>query len=157
MSDIRVSEIERVELAIAAHLKVWLSTDVFVDVQPDDPAKVDMSGKGRAVFVHFAQSVPNRGSPSVKLAGKTGFAIICLAKSLRGASSGYALVEDVETAIAGTTLPGCREFAVLRSRLEGQAGGLWRWVVEVETETVRGRPRQPFDPFIPGFQKSEAP
>lgn len=148
------SEIERVELAIVEYLKAHLPNDVFVDAQPDDPQTFDIAGKGRAVLVHFARSTPGKG-PAVRVAGRTGFAIICFARSLRGASSGYALVEDVETAMAGAALPGCREFSVLRSALEAQGGGLWRWVVEVETETVRGRVAPvAAAPFISGFERS---
>lgn len=157
MNDHPMSQIERVEAAIVAFLKTRLPNDVFCTIHPDDPERFDMAGMGRAVLVHFAISQPSKTASAVKLACRTGFAIVCLAKSLRGASSGYALVEDVETAMAGAVLPGCREFAVLRSRLENQSGGLWRWVVEVETETVRGRVTSPFAPFIERFKESDAP
>ena len=155
MSEPRLSQIERAERAIAEFLKGQVATDVRVDVQPDDPQSWDMGGADRAILVHFAQSVPSRKAPAVKLAGRTTFAVICLARSLRGATSGYRLLEDVEIAMAGADIPGCRECVVLRSALEGQAGGLWRWVVEVETEIVRGRPApSPAAPVVSGFQRA---
>ena len=141
------SHIERLELAIVDYLKPHLPNDVTVMAQVDDPDHFDISNCDRVVMVHFAQNTPIGHRD--RLAGTTGFALICLAKQLRGAMGGYALVELVEKAMASAELPGSTAFAVKRSKLDAQVGGLWRWIVEVETETVRGCVKSPAAAFIP--------
>lgn len=132
-----VSELERVELAIVEHLKGRLPNDVRIDVQPDDAENWDMAGANRAVLVHFGASRPSATNRSA-VSGPVSYAIIVLARSLRGAAGGYNLIEACEQAIANTALPGCRAFTVVQSALQEQSGGLWRWVIEVETELQRG-------------------
>ena len=149
------SEIERAEIAIVDHLKARLGASVKIEPQPDDPERFDFAGASSAVLVHFAQSTPSGASSGnrVKLAGMVGFAVIVLSRSLRGQGGGYRLLETVEQALAGADIAGLREIHVKRSRLDMQAGGTWRWVVEVETELMRGRVPSFAQPFVSGFEE----
>lgn len=131
------SELERVEALIVDHLKSQLPNDVRIEVQPDDPERWDMAGATRAVLVHFGASRPSAKNRSA-VGGPVSYAIIVLARSLRSAAGGYALIEACEQALANTALAGCRAFTISQSTLEGQSGGLWRWVIEIETELQRG-------------------
>jgi len=146
------SEIERAEIAIVDHLKARLGASVRIEAQPDDPERFDFAGASSAVLVHFAQSTPSAGN-RVKLAGAVGFAVIVLSRSLRGQGGGYRLLENVEQALAGADVPGLREVRVKRSRLDMQSGGTWRWVVEIETELMRGRVPSFAQPFVTGFEE----
>ncbi|MEC5291976.1 Gp37 family protein [Aurantimonas sp. C2-6-R+9] len=148
-----ISEIERAEIAIVDHLKARLGAHVRIEAQPDDPDRFDFAGASSAVLVHFAQSTPSAGN-RVKLAGPVGFAVIVLARSLRGPGGGYQLLENAEQTLAGADIAGLREIAVKRSRLDSQSGGTWRWVIEVETELARGRVPSFAKPFVTGFQES---
>lgn len=148
------SEIERVEDAIVERLAPRLGSSVRVEVHPDDPDNWDFAGAAQAVLVHFSQSQPAARS-KVRLAGRVGFSVIVLARSLRGPGGGYALLENVEQALAGMQIPGAREVAVIRSRLDSQSGGTWRWVVDIETELTRGRVNAVAQPFIESFQESD--
>ena len=151
------SEIERAERALVDLLKTELGNDVRIEVQPDDPETWDMGTANAAVLVHFAESRPSsngNGLNAAALAGPTGFAVIVLARSLRGPGGGYALIEDVQQAFAGKAPNGMRRIAVQRARLQGQSGGIWRWIVEVGTELITGRPRLAglATPVIPAFR-----
>lgn len=144
------TEIERAELAIAELLRQRLpSTSVKVDVCPDDPSTYDMAGAPTAVLVHFAETRPAPAAGK-RLGGPVGFAIIVMSKSARGADGGYLMLERAEQALSGTALPNMRAITVRRTRLDSQSGGLWRWVIEIETEMVRGRPVM--TPHIPEEQ-----
>lgn len=150
--DAPASEIERVERAIVAHLAGIVPNDVRLELQPDDPANFLMGDAPRAVLVHFIDAAAAPAN-AVKVAGRTAFAINVLARSQRGHEGGLALVQIIERAMAGVALPGARAFAVRRARLIDQTGGLWRWALEVETETLRGAPQPVAAPFITDFEE----
>ena len=129
------SDTEAREAAIVGHLKSQLGNDVLVDVQPDDPRSFDMSGASRVVLVHFLEERPSGHS----FHGPVTFAVICLARSYRGVGGGQNLREAVRDALVGAQLEGMTELRLVRSRTEGQVGGVWRWVVEVQAEAAMGR------------------
>ena len=146
------SEIERVEIAIVDHLARIVPNDAKLQLQPDDPAEFMMGDAPRAALVHFLDANAALANPT-KVAGRTAFAINVLARSQRGHEGGLALLQIIERALAGVALPGCRAFAVRRSGLAGQTGGLWRWTLEIETETLRGVSMPPAAPFVSDFQE----
>ena len=150
----RVTEMERVERLIVDHLKEEFGPNVRIELSPDDPDKFDIAGSLQTVLVNFSGSVMTDGRAS--LSGAVRFGLVCLTRELRGAHGAYRLVEDVEQAMAGAYLAGAEEFAVNRTVFEGQSGGLWRTVVEVETSIVRGRVSSQPKPFISQFEGTDA-
>lgn len=153
--DAPTSEIERVERAIVDHLARSVPNDVKLVLQPDDPEEFLMGDAPRAVLVHFLDANAAPVNPT-KIAGRTVFAINILARSQRGHEGGLALIEIVSRALAGVSLPGARVFRIGRSQLVSQSGGLWRWSVEAETETLRGVSHPPAAPFTEQFQERGA-
>lgn len=149
------SELERVEGLIVAQLKARLGNDVRVEAQPDDPDNFDIGNTRQLVLVHFAGSRPATRNRAT-LAGPASYAVIVNARSLRGATGGYALVETCEQALAGVALPGAAAIQIVRTVLEDQRGGLWRWVIEIETQMQRGVSAAQPAIFTDQFQEGDA-
>ena len=154
-----ISEIERIETAIVSLLAAQCPVNCRVEACPDVPEEFDLAGAPSAVLVHYAAS--RHVGARIRLAGPMGFAVIVVARcadidgggvmTLRGPAGAYVLLETVEQTLAGGRVPGAEEIAVLRTQLESQAGGVWRWIVEAETGATRGAPagESPGIPFIP--------
>lgn len=125
--------LERIEDAILAVLKEGVDGSAKVESFPADPATYDMAGLGAAVLVHYAGSrfAPRGGPVDSNQARRVNFAVVILARSLRGQGGSYALLEDVRQALQGERFEGAGPAEMVTDRLVEEAKGLWRWEIMI--------------------------
>lgn len=143
--------IEQIETAILERLKAELSGQVRVDAFPNDPAKYDFANLPAAALVHYVGSkyAPREGPVRTDQRRKQQFAIVLLARSLRGQGGAYMHLEDIRLALQGSSFAGAGPAEIVRDELQSEQDGVWRWWVEIAIPVPAvARQRQPQAPLM---------
>lgn len=125
--------IERIEDAIIERLKAELSGQVKVEAFPNDPAKFDFANLPAAALVHYVGSkyAQREGPVKTDQRRRPEFAIVLLARSLRGQGGAYTHLEDIRLAVQGDSFAGAGPAEIVRDELQGEQDGVWRWWVQI--------------------------
>lgn len=125
--------IEQVEAAIVSRLKEELSGSVKVETFPNDPAKFDFANLPAAALVHYVGSKYARREGPVKTDQdrRVEFAIVLLARSLRGQGGAYMHLEDIRLALQGDSFAGAGPAEIVRDELQSETDSVWRWWVQI--------------------------
>lgn len=146
---------EKLEDALVEHLRTAFEgyAGVFVDPLPDGDA-LDAGGREHQVWVQYSRSLPSQAADRKALRMVCTYAIVVRSRYRRSGRSAepisaLGLVQFIERAIAGQVIWGSTAAKITESRLDGQQGGLWQYVILVDMELPRGvnRPTEP--QFIP--------
>lgn len=125
--------IEQVENAIVERLKADLSGAVKVEPFPADPAKYDFANLPAAALVHYvgSQYANPKGPARSDQARRMQFAIILMARSLRGQGGAYTHLEDIRLALQGSAFAGAGPAEIVRDELQSEQDGVWRWWLQI--------------------------
>lgn len=125
--------IEQIEDAIVERLKIELSGSVKVEPFPNDPTKYDFANLPAAALVHYVGSkyAPREGPVKTDQRRRPEFAIVLLARSLRGQGGAYMHLEDIRLALQGGSFAGTGPAEIVRDELRDEHDGVWRWWVQI--------------------------
>lgn len=125
--------IEQVEAAIVERLKVELAGSVKVEAFPNEPDKFDFANLSAAALIHYVGSkyAPRQGPAKTDQRRTQQFAIVLLARSLRGQGGAYMHLEDIRLALQGDSFAGAGPAEIVRDELQSENDGVWRWWVQI--------------------------
>lgn len=125
--------IEQVEDALLVHLKESVSGQCKVETFPNNPARYDFANLPAALLIHYAgsQYQATKGPANKSQARRMSFALVLLARSLRGEGGAYYHLEDIRLAVQGRAFAGAGPAEIIRDALEDERDGVWRWNITI--------------------------
>lgn len=131
------SIIERVEDAIVLSLKDGLSGTVKVEPFPADPKTYNFQADA-ACLVHFSggRFSPPNGPVNSNQPRSFEFALVLLARSLRGQGGAYQHLEDIRLAVQGRAFAGVGPAAITRQALDDEKDGVWRFLTSITLSAI---------------------
>lgn len=143
--------LEMVEDAILAELKAGVSGSVKVEPFPADPETFDFAGLDRAVLVHYAGArfEARNGKPTPNQIQALEFALVLLARDLRGHAGAYQALHDIRLAIQGVPFVGAGPAEIISQELVSEGKGVWRFDTRIRLNAPAvARDRQPPAPLM---------
>lgn len=135
-----MNPIEAIEAALVERLRVRLPGSVSsVDAFPDALTDYDFPGtQAAAAFVRYAGSdfAPTGDDPRATYTPRENqkFQVVLLVRNLRSAQGGrvsaYDLLSEIRRGVHGHSFVGSTPMVPRRTWLDGEGGGVWRWVIE---------------------------
>jgi hypothetical protein len=155
------SYLELVEDAIVTALKAGVEGSVKVENFPADVKTYDFTGLKAAALVHYKGSkFSERNGPVNPNQGRRmNFAIVLLARVLRGHGGAYHALEDIRLALQGNAFQGAGPAEIVSDGLISEHQGQWRWeiVIGLNAPAVARVRQQPAPLLNPVTQTAPIP
>jgi hypothetical protein len=130
------SFIEQIEDAVIEAIRAGVSSTVKVESFPADPESYNFNSPA-AILVHYSGArFGNAKGISAAQPRDMEFAVVLLARSLKGQGGAYHHLEDIRQALQGQTFAGVGPAFIARQALDAEKNGVWRFVTSIKLAAV---------------------